>query len=445
MRARRKKVQNTRKYLRLRFLRVILATIGFAILPFVLIVLIQGLSVGNVPYTFNASDYLRDDMADIDVSAILDNGGSAAVVDGNLNVKHLGGKKIIESDALTKAEWTEFLCSIGEKSRYEYSVAYHGGNNIDAAIDDVIDTVDNVAEGDCNYWLVIMVPKAVTFDITLLFNKEAPDYKSTSMVFAAIFGVYFAALIIFVAFYSRKAAAELRAMEQVKIEEEEKRMLLVSELSHDLKTPLASVQGYSEMLLKGVDDENKKQDYLKMIHDNSVRADSILQALFTYSKLGSSGYDPKLEEADICEFTRLIVAEYISRFEEEGFKYEIDIPEDEIKVKINTELFRRVYDNLFENSMKYNKSGTKIGISIASDDGEVFIRIYDDGVGIPAENRDKIFTPFYRIDGSRPKDKGGSGLGLAIVKRIVELHDGEIELESMDGRGCSYKVNLRRI
>ena len=445
MRARRKKVQNTRKYLRLRFLRVILATIGFAILPFILLMVIQGLSGGNVPYSINASDYIKDNMNDVDVSTIIANNGSAAIVDENLNVRHLGGNTFFNNEVLDEAEWTEFLCSTGEKSRYEYSVAYHGGNNIDTEIDDVIDTVDNVAEGDCNYWLVIMVPKAVTFDITLLFNKEAPDYKSTSMVFAAIFGVYFAALIIFVAFYSRKAAAELRAMEQVKIEEEEKRMLLVSELSHDLKTPLASVQGYSEMLLKGVDDENKKQDYLKMIHDNSVRADSILQALFTYSKLGSSGYDPKLEEADICEFTRLIVAEYISRFEEEGFKYEIDIPEDEIKVKMNTELFRRVYDNLFENSMKYNKPGTTIGISVAEGGDEICIRIYDNGVGIPEENRDKIFTPFYRIDVERSKDKGGSGLGLAIVKRIVELHDGDIELESRNGKGCCYNVKLRRI
>lgn len=436
--ARKNKVQNTRKYLRLRFLRVILATIGFALLPFILLMVIQGLSGGNVPYSINASDYIKDNMDDVDVSKIIANNGSAAIVDENLNVRYLGGNTFFDNEVLDEAEWTEFLCSTGEASRYEYSVAYHG------KVGGAGDYANDSAAGD-EYWLVIRVPKAVTFDITILFNKEAPDYKSTSTIFRAIFGVYILALIIFVAFYSKKSAAELRAMEKLKIEEEEKRMLLVSELSHDLKTPLASVQGYSEMLLKGVDDEDKKQDYLKIIHDNSVRADSILQALFTYSKLGSSGYDPKLEEVDICEFTRLIVAEYISRFEEEGFKYEIDIPEDEIKVKMNTELFRRVYDNLFENSMKYNKPGTKIGISVAEGGDEVCIRIYDNGVGIPEENRDKIFTPFYRIDVERSKDKGGSGLGLAIVKRIVELHDGEIELESRDGKGCGYKVKLRRI
>ena len=437
--AKKKKSQNTLKYLRLRFLIVIFATIGLATIPFILMMILQAMPGESVPYSIQASEYLRDDPSDIDVSYIVANNGSAAIVDEDRNIKHLGGNRIFPKDVLTETEWTEFLCSTGKISQYEYSVAYHD-------IGSDTESMDGFSKSGSNrYWLVIRVPKAVNFSVSLIFNKEAPDYKAISNTFNAFFAVYIIALIIFVVFYSRKAAAELRAMEQVKLEEEDKRMLLVSELSHDLKTPLASVRGYSEMLMKGVSDEEKRQDYLKMIHDNSVRADSILQALFTYSKLGSSGYDPKPEETDLCEFTRLVVAEYISRFEEEGFPYEIDIPEEEIKVKMNTEIFRRVYDNLFENSMKYNKAGTKIGISIAKDGDKVCIRIYDDGVGIPEENRDMIFTPFYRIDGARPKANGGSGLGLAIVKRIVELHDGEIRYESVGGKGCGYKVDLRRI
>ena len=157
---------------------------------------------------------------------------------------------------------------------------------------------------------------------------------------------------------------ELADKERLEREEEEKRMLLVSELSHDLKNPLAGVQGYSEMLLNGNVDEAKTQDYLKIIHDNSLRANKILQSLFTYSKVGSAGYKPEMEETDISEFTREIAAEYIPRFEDGGFTYRFDIPEEEIKLMMNKELFRRVYDNLLENSIKYNQAGTEIYLSV---------------------------------------------------------------------------------
>ena len=238
-------------------------------------------------------------------------------------------------------------------------------------------------------------------------------------------------------------ASELREKDEIRTEEEEKRMLLVSEISHDLKNPLASVQGYSEMLLSGRADADRQQDYLKMIYDNSVRSNSILQSLFTYSKLGSAGYKAELEETDICEYTRQIIAEYIPRLEEAGFRYKLDIPEEEIMVDISRDLFRRVYDNLIENSMKYNEAGTEIGIIVRRTDKNVQIIVMDNGVGIPEEHREKIFTPFYRGDDKAGNSKsGGSGLGLAIVKRIVELHNGSIAFISDHSGGCKYVIEL---
>ena len=220
-------------------------------------------------------------------------------------------------------------------------------------------------------------------------------------------------------------------------------MLLVSELSHDLKTPLASVQGYSEMLLEGVEDESKRRDYLQMIYDNSVRSNEMLQALFTYSKLGSAGYSPNMEVTDICEYTRQVIAEYIPKFEDRGVGYSRSIPDEEINVKLSRELFRRIYDNFFENSMKYNPLGTEILVDIRHDGSEAEIRISDNGVGIPNEYRDKIFTPFYR--GNADKSTG-SGLGLAIVKRIAELHGAEITVDHDVTQGCGYIIkNLRKI
>ena len=423
--ARKKKISNTKKYLRVRFVSVIIATFALFLLPILLIVISQKTDPEHTPYKLNAGDYLKESYDDIDVTDVLSRNGSAAIVDKNLNVKILGKEAIFDNDKLTEKEWTEFLRLTGKESDYYYDVAfYEGGENSES------------------YWLVLREPRAILFVILLSINPKAVNYKETSFLFVSFFALYFIALAVFIILYSKKAAAELNAMEKLKTEEEEKRMLLVSELSHDLKTPLASVQGYSEMLLNGVDDEEKKNDYLKMIHDNSVRADGILKALFTYSKLGSSGYDPKLEKTDICEFTRLIIAEYIPRFEDAKFKYEIDVPEDEINVQMNADLFRRVYDNLFENSMKYNEEGTLIGISLKKENGRVYIRVFDDGKGISKENREKIFEPFYRENKTGEKNKNGSGLGLAIVKRIIELHKGEITYKPKDDKGCGYLIVL---
>ncbi len=463
------KIQTTRKYLRQKFVRVILAALGFAFLPFFLIVMIQNLFGVNRVQENEAAELLRESREDIDVSELLRKGGSAAIVDEDFYVTPLGGDGIFGKDRLSTQEWTDFLCNAEKTMGWETDVAYH--------------------DGEDRYFLVIKKPQAVTFSITVFFNREAVHYRKTVASFLAIFSTYFIALILFVAFYSKRAArrmtdsveevsrgaqrlesgqyevdfgngetaeldelgkamhhlaGELKAREEIRREEEEKRMLLVSELSHDLKTPLASVQGYSEMLLGRVEDEEKRRDYLKIIHDNSVRANSILQALFTYSKLGSAGYKPEFETVDLCEFSRRIMAEYVPRFEEAGFTYRLAIPEEEILVKMNCDLFRRVYDNLIENSMKYNQAGVTIGMTIAREKDQVRIAVFDDGVGIPKECAERIFTPFYRIDGDvSGKKSGGSGLGLAIVKRIVELHGGEIAYTSVEeNHGCRYEIGM---
>ena len=217
-------------------------------------------------------------------------------------------------------------------------------------------------------------------------------------------------------------------------------MLLISEISHDLKTPLASVQGYSEMLLSKDIAEDKKQEYLQRIYDSSVRSNNILQSLFMYSKLGSAGFKPSFERTDICEYTRQLIAEYIPKFEETGFKYELSVPENEIFADIDKVLFRRAYDNLIENAMKYNQAGTIIMLGVEHRSKTVEITVADNGTGIPAEHIDKIFQPFFRADKSTV-NSDGSGLGLTIVQKIITLHGGEIKYTG-DDTGCRWLISL---
>ena len=154
-----------------------------------------------------------------------------------------------------------------------------------------------------------------------------------------------------------------------------------------------------------------------------------------YSKLESAGYRPNQERVDVCEFARLLIASYITRFEDAGFGYEFNIPEEEIFVDVDRELLRRVFENLIENSMKYNDPGTKIFIGIEQGK-DIRITVSDDGRGIPEEHRERIWEPFYRAD----QNSKGSGLGLAIVKQIVEMHGGQIRLEP--GKGCKWLITI---
>ena len=159
-----------------------------------------------------------------------------------------------------------------------------------------------------------------------------------------------------------------------------------------------------------------------------------------YSKLGSAGFKPNTERIDICEYTRQIIAEYIPVFEEKGFGYELAVPENELIVSIDKELFRRVYDNLIENALKYNAAGTKIMISVEDKDSSVEITVADNGIGIPAEYTEKIFLQFFRAD-KASSNHDGSGLGLTIVRRIVTLHAGDISYTGDEG-GCRWLIVL---
>lgn len=459
-----KNEQTTGRYLRNRFLRVILATLGFALLPLILIAVSQSVVLRERPRIPDASELISASYEDIDVSELEGSNNSLCVVDKDLHVIPLYGDIIIDKTELTQDEWIEFIKSTGQPSAYDHDIAY--------------------SDGEDGYWLVMRSPRAVSFVLALYTNPEAPDYSRTMTAFIAIWSVYYVVLILFVVFYSGSAARRLTASvekvsqdarkledgvyeiptsegetseltrlsetishladrlkerEDIREEEEKKRMLLVSELSHDLKTPLAGIQGFSEMLINGVADDKRKQEYLRMIHDDSIRSNEILQTLLTYSKLGSSGYSPVLEAADLCETTREIIAAAIPLIEDAGFTYGIDIPDDEIRVMINRELFRRLFDNLVGNSIKYNERGTRIDISIKTAGDKVLITFSDDGIGIPKEHADDIFTPFYRIEDNR--NDNGSGLGLAIVKRIVELHGGEITYVD-GGKGCTFRITI---
>lgn len=232
--------------------------------------------------------------------------------------------------------------------------------------------------------------------------------------------------------------------ENKRLEESKTRMLI--DLSHDIKTPITSIKGFSAALYEGiVDSEEQKERYYKTIYTKSEKVTELVDDWFEYVKMDSTQYKLILESVDICEFVRQIVVGYVDEIEEKNFELVVNIPDRAEYLQIDTRLFKRVITNIIENAIKYNDEGTRIKIEIRNVGKFLVIEIADNGRGISEGLREKIFDPFVRGDESRRTD-GGSGLGLAIAKKIVDSHEGEISLISRrDNYKTIFNIRLHKI
>ena len=226
-----------------------------------------------------------------------------------------------------------------------------------------------------------------------------------------------------------------------KAENNRKRMIL--DISHDLKNPLTSILGYSEFLLENDDilpaDKNK---LLKVINNNSRRANDLIQDLFEFSRVESTEYKLDIGNHDIGEFLRELIAGYVPMMDQMGVKYQFDITEDEVEFSFDRKNLDRALSNIILNSIKYNSPGITISIKLLIADGKAVIIIEDDGVGIPEEFEGDIFEPFVRVDAIRNSKNGGTGLGLSISKAIIEKHGGSIYLVPDIDKGCKFIIKL---
>ncbi|MBW9156949.1 HAMP domain-containing sensor histidine kinase [Clostridium tagluense] len=230
--------------------------------------------------------------------------------------------------------------------------------------------------------------------------------------------------------------AEIRKKEL----EESKREMLVN-ISHDLKTPITTIYGYSKALKDGmVEDEEKKQKYLEYICDKSELTAGLIDEFFTFTKLDNGNYPLIVASQDFVEFIREVVVNLYDEIEGKGFELLLDIPEEEILYEFNNkEMYRALY-NILSNAIKYNPCGTILTINVEKHE-ELILKISDNGIGITEEFKQKIFNEFIRGSEARESD-GGSGLGLAIVKKIVERHGGKIILNSEIGKGSEFIIYL---
>jgi signal transduction histidine kinase len=238
--------------------------------------------------------------------------------------------------------------------------------------------------------------------------------------------------------YAISIAKSIRRYEREKeIErrkEEERRYLMISNIVHDLKTPMTTVYGYAKALNDGVVPKGKEAEYHEAIMNKTNRMNEVIALLLDYVKLDSEGFTIKKARIDICELVRSCCALSFTDIEDAGDEIDVDIPERPIFINADKIQLSRVITNLITNAMRHNPEGTKIKVAVTSDSvstaDDVRIFVADSGDEIPSPLRDQIFDPFVTGDESRASG-AGTGLGLALSNKICDMHGYTIKLVQM--------------
>ena len=239
----------------------------------------------------------------------------------------------------------------------------------------------------------------------------------------------------------------LKESAEEKMHTENQNCELVSNISHDLKTPITAIKGYVEGIIDGVADTPEKMDkYIKTIYNKAMDMDRLINELTIYSGIDNNRIPYNFHRLNISEYFGDCIEEVGLDLESKNIKlnYSNFVPED-ARIITDPEQMKRVINNIIGNSIKYiDKEKGVIDIRILDEPDSVRIEIEDNGKGIAAKDLGNIFERFYRTDSSRNSAQGGSGIGLSIVKKIIEDHGGYIWATSKEGEGTCMHFVLRK-
>ena len=214
----------------------------------------------------------------------------------------------------------------------------------------------------------------------------------------------------------------------------------VHTVSHDLRSPLTSVLGYTELIQRVGPLNEQQEEFLDRIRSSVKSITSLVNDLLDLSRL-EAGFDTRRELVRLDNILRFAVDTLESQFESNNLTLELDIGKDLPELRGNPVRLRQLLDNLLSNAVKYSPQGSTINVSLQAEDNQIIFRVADTGSGIPQSEHARIFEKFYRAS-NVPDAVGGSGLGLAIVKSIVDTHQGRIWVESSVGKGSTFFVVL---
>ncbi len=227
-------------------------------------------------------------------------------------------------------------------------------------------------------------------------------------------------------------------------ESERSKNELITNVAHDLRTPLTSVIGYLELLKNETTilPQEKRDHYVKITYQKAKHLEQLIEDLFGFTKLNYGKISMNVARVDVLQLLTQLLDEFYPIFAEHDMHYEIHSNMRSIPMNADGNLLARLFENLIGNAVKYGKEGKIVHVYARLEESVVTISVVNYGYVIPAQDLAHIFDKFYRVDQARSSSTGGTGLGLAIAKNIVELHGGTIEARS-DLDGTVFEVKLR--
>lgn len=229
-----------------------------------------------------------------------------------------------------------------------------------------------------------------------------------------------------------KMVEELGSIETLKTD-------FVSNVSHEMKTPISIIKNYAQLLKTGRASKDQEKEYADEIENAASRLSSLISNILKLNKLEHQCIMPEIEVYDVCRQLCESIFLFEDAMEEKEIELEADI-EDAAMIRADASLMELVWNNLLSNAVKFTEQGGHIMIRQTSDANDVRVSVTDTGCGISRESINHIFDKFYQGDSSHAAE--GNGLGLALVKRVLELMDGEIQITSEEGKGSTFLVIL---
>jgi len=232
-----------------------------------------------------------------------------------------------------------------------------------------------------------------------------------------------------------RMAEELKKQEQMRVS-------FVANVSHELKSPMTSIQGFAQGMVDGTIAPQEHPRYLNIILDETKRLTKMVRELLDLSQVENGKFPLNITSFDLNELIRRVIIRYIDRMEEKGIEPEVEFRQEYSYVQADSERIEQVLVNLVDNAIKFTPEGGSIRIMTHTAQDKVLISIADSGFGIPQEDLPFIFDRFYKADKSHT-DKKGTGLGLAIVRSILEQHGESIQAASREGSGTTFSFALK--
>ncbi len=225
---------------------------------------------------------------------------------------------------------------------------------------------------------------------------------------------------------------------------ENMRSSFLSNVSHDLRTPMTTISGFIDGILDGTIPKEKQDYYLRMIGDEVRRLSRLVAALLDVSRIQAGDRKFTMSAFDICEMARVILISFEQKIDKKRLDVEFDTEDENIFVLADRDAIYQILYNICDNGVKFSREGGKYRIKISEKDKRIFVSVYNEGIGIPSDELPHVFERFYKSDKSRGLDKTGVGLGMYIAKSIIDAHNEEIWVKSKQGEYCEFVFTLKK-